>query len=216
MSIKIADKQIERVSIIDDDDDSRSSMEFTIQDLKLTAVPQNDKVGNIDAFFIQLPAIDAVVSDHHLKKKNYFPINGAEVIYKCYEKRIPAVLVTRYEQHNYDIRKFRQRIPVILTPDEFDPDSLIKSFEVCINEFNGKFLNGRKAWRTLIRIDDMDETNFYIIIPAWNQNETVSLSRSLLPEHINRIIQADYRLHAEVNIDAEYSSDLYFVSWEEK
>jgi hypothetical protein len=216
---QIKNKQIDRVCIIDDDESSRSAMELTIEDSNLIAVPQHDKIDNLDAYFdtIIKPS-DAVVSDHHLRKKNYFPVNGAQVISECYEKQIPSVLVTRYEHGNVmdEIRRFRQKIPVILSPDEFDPDSLMKSLEICIDEFNGKFAPSRKVWRTLIRIDDVDENYFYFIIPSWNPNEGISIIKSDLPPEVLAIIKPDLRLHAKVNIDATVTNDLFFIDWEIK
>jgi hypothetical protein len=215
MSIEIENRKIESVCIIDDDDDSRSTMELTIEDSHLIPLSQNEKVNNLEEYLLKYVQQNvAIVSDHHLKKKNYFPVNGAEVIYNCYEKKIPSVLVTRYEPHIGEIRKFRKNIPVILNPEEFNPDTLIKSLSICIKEFRGEISDERKPWRTLIRIDDVDSSHIYIVIPAWNPNEIISLNTEDLPRDIQEIISTDLRLHAKVNIDAESGNDLFFLDWE--
>lgn len=219
MTNKIKDWTINRICIIDDDEESRSAMELTIEDSQFTPIPQNDKVQNIDAYFLNIvKPHDAVVSDHHLKKKNYFPINGAEVVHMCYTKQIPSILVTKYDEGAVidEIRRFRPQIPVILNPEEFEPDSLMKSLEICINEFRGEFLPSRKAWRSLIRVDSVDENHFYITIPSWNRNGGISLPKSDVPQEIRNVLKDDLWLHADVNIDASSKNDLFFINWEPK
>jgi hypothetical protein len=218
MARKIRNRQIERLCIIDDDEQSRLAMGYNMEDSDLILVPQNEKVLSLESYFKDIvKQSDAVVSDHHLRKKNYFPVNGAEVVSQCYDKKIPSVLVTRYEQAVMDeIRRFRQKIPVILSPDEFDIDSLMRSLEVCENEFHGEFAPSRKIWRTLIRIDDVDDNHFFAIIPAWNPNEMISIIKRDLPKVVQDAIMPDLRLHAKVNIDASLSNDLFFTDWEIK
>lgn len=219
MGKTINDWLINRICIVDDDAEGRAAMELTIEDSEFDAVPQNEKIQTLDSYFLNVvKPHDAVVSDHHLRKKNYFPVNGAEVVSVCYTKQIPSILVTKYEDGFIvdEIRRFRHRIPVILNPEEFQPDSLIQSLELCINEFKGEFTPSRKAWRTLIRIDYVDDTHFYIIIPSWNPNEGISIAKSDLPYEVRNILKDDLRIHAEVNIEASSKNDLFFINWEPK
>lgn len=219
MGKQISNRLINRVCIIDDDPEGRAAMELTIEDSELTPVPQNAQILNLETYFADVvKPNDAVVSDHHLRKKSYFPTNGAEVVSMCYEKHIPSVLVTKWEDASVidEIRRFRHQIPVILNPEEFDPDSLMRSLEICVNEFNGDFLLSRKVWRTLIRVDFVDENHFYFIIPAWNLNEGISLPKSDVPDEIRHILNDDIRLHARVNMEAASKNELFFINWESK
>ena len=219
MGIQISDRQIDSVCIIDDDPEGRAAMELTIEDSELTAIPQNEKIQDLDTYFADIVnKHDAVVSDHHLRKKNYFPVNGAEVIARCYNNKIPSILVTKWEDGVVmdEIRKFRQHIPIILSPEEFEPDSFIRSLEICVDEFHGKFVPSRKVWRSLIRVDSVDENHFYITIPSWNPNSGLSLSKSDVPEKIRKVLKDDLWLHADVNIDARSKNDLFFINWEPK
>ena len=98
MGMIIADKKVDRLCIIEDDERTRLSYVEHFLDSDFESFPQG-KVENVELFIsCTLNASDAVISDHQLKKKNYFPINGAEVVSMCYEKRIPSVLVTKYDQ----------------------------------------------------------------------------------------------------------------------
>lgn len=217
MAKTIAEKTIERIIIIDDNEEFRSGLEDTVQESQFMAFSQDDKVEDIDVFLQNnIQKDDAIITDHQLKIKNYFPVNGAELVSRCYTINTPAVLVTRYETHIDQIRKFRRNIPVIINPENFEPDTLIKGLEICIKELNGDFKPDRKGWRTLVRIDSLDDNHLYLIIPSWNCNDVISINRSDLPENINRIIHPDMRLHAQINIGSENSNDLYFSNWEIK
>lgn len=215
MSKLIVNRKISRIHIVDDNEIYRGTMEDTVTDSDFDPILQ-DKVEDIDQFFSKVViGTDAIVTDHHLSKKNYFPINGAQLASISYDKKIPTVLVTKYETYASDIRKYRKKIPVILNPDQFEPDTLIHGLEVCINEFNGKVRDDRKGWRALLRVDSDDDTHIFVLIPAWNPNEIVMLNKADLPDNIIAIAKPDKRLHAVINIGTESSNDLYFTEWEE-
>lgn len=222
MSIKLLDREISKIHVIDDDTDSREGYALTVEEIDVETVLQNDKVNNIDSFLLTIGNDDAVVSDHHLKKSsNYFPVNGANFISRCYEKRIPSVLVTKYELASYhEIRPFKRNIPVVLTPGQFNPDTLINALEQCVNEFKGNLSQTRKTWRTLVQFDDVikDETNNKImamaILPSWNRNIVINLKMIELPPEIREVAEPELCLYAHVNIDAEDPYELYFQNWE--
>jgi hypothetical protein len=218
MGIFIADHEINSLCIIDDDEGARASYVEAFYDTSFNAIAQ-EEVNDISLFFDNsLRAFDAVISDHQLKKKkNYFPINGAQVVSMCYERNIPSVLVTKYDQAQMsEIRKFRKNIPVILNPSQFDEDTVINSLEVCIKEFKGEIRADRKLWRTLVRIDAIEENHIYIIIPGWDTSEAIAIGKDELPAHIKPIIDLDKRMHIEVNVGCESVNDLYFGNWEIK
>lgn len=213
----IADIIVNRIRIIDDNKAFRDTLQETVIDSDFEAISQTETVINVDQFLINdiLPG-DAVVSDHHLMVKNYFPINGAEVVYKCFEKHIPSVLVTRFQDSKSEIRKYRSNIPVILNPEEFEPETLIESLEICINEFKGILRPERKMWRALVRIEDVQDHTVYILIPGWDANRGISLNRSDFPPLLRNKIAQGKRFHAKTNIGTESGDDLYFTDWENK
>lgn len=217
MGIQIAEQVIDRLCIIDDDEGARSSYVEAFYDSGFKSFPQ-ERVVDVDLFLNNsLTASDAVVSDHQLKKKNYFPINGAQVVSMCYDRRIPSVLVTKYDQAQLpEIRKFRQKIPVILNPSLFREDTIIHSLEVCIKEFKGVMRADRKLWRTLVRIDSIEPNFIYIIIPGWDTTEAISIGIDELPQHIRTIVAVDKRMHVQINVGCESVNDLYFGEWEVK
>jgi len=209
---------INRIAVIDDDDSSRDLLGYPIADANMKPIYQNDPVSNLNTYLTGLNnRVDAIVSDHHLKKKtNYFPINGAEFSSICYQRKIPCLLVTKYEQPEIlEIRKYRENIPVVLTPDEYYTDSLILGLEKCIKEFKGIITPERKSWRTLVRIDDVETNlNVYVIVPGWNSQEAIALNMNNLPDKLQKCIKPEMRLFVRVNIGNENPNELFFKDWE--
>lgn len=218
MAITIDNKIINNVCIIDDNADARYVWSLVIVDSKLNPIQQDKRVTNINDYIPILQKFDAIVTDHHLKTGNYFPVNGAEIVSMCYDFKIPSILVTRYDDENImdEVHRYRDKIPVILTQENYDTDTLRHGLEICINEFNGKLIQERKLWRTYIRADDVDKTHAYLSIPAWNPHKIVSINRNLIPHKVSEKLQPDTKLFAQVNIGASDAIDLYFKNWELK
>lgn len=212
----IAEKQINNVCIIDDSAEAREGWSLAVEDAKLKPILQTESVADIDEYIPYLQKFDAIVTDHHLKTGKYFPVNGAEVVYKCYDFKIPSILVTRYDDNTVidEIRKYRSKIPVILSQEDYDPDTLRRGLEVCINEFKGKVSEERELSRTFIRVDDVDANYIYLIIPGWNPHKVVSVKKDLLPMHILPQLSSKAKLFAKVNTGARDTLDLFFTSWE--
>jgi hypothetical protein len=149
--------------------------------------------------------------------RNYAGFNGAETVALMYQNQFPAVLCTRYEQSSIDeMRRFRRFIPVLMKPNELTPGSLVKGFEICINEFTDNYSTHRKPWRTLVRVDDLDEENgyFYVIVPAWDPNQIIRIRKTDLPKKVLEKLGRKSRFHALVNVGAELHQEIYFDNWE--
>ncbi len=216
MALSFKSREINRIYIIDDDDFVRSTLVDTVTDSNFQAVAQDHKVERVDQYLVDcFNQHDAVISDYQLQKKNYFPTNGAEVVSKCFDKGIPSILVTKYEPHIAEIRRFRQNIPVIINPEALEPETLTVGLQLCIDEMLGNFLPSRKLWRALVRVDGVDDNHVYIIIPSWDMNKAISLNKNDLPKEIVETAIADKRMHVRVNLGASSADDLYFVNWEQ-
>jgi len=215
--MQILDKQIDRICIIDDDEDTRNSLEERVQDSGFEPFMQDKKVKDVEAFLNQyLTPRDAIISDHQLRIKNYFPMNGAEVVSKCYEKHIPSILVTRYEANISEIRRFRKFIPVILNPSDFETAALIDGLMTCVNEFKGNFQPDRRMHRNQVRVDAKDDSHIYINIPGWDTNEIISIAKEEVPPEIWEVSESDRILHVKVNVGCESINELFFDQWEPK
>lgn len=220
--MEIAGYNILSVSIVDDDRSVREAYQLPIEDLNLDPVVAEGPINDIDQFLNEMSKVSqAVICDQNLKVRNYSAFTGAELVSKWYDNSFPALLCTRWEQENaVQLRKYRKKIPVLIEPDELEPDSILRGFEICLNEFRGDILPSRKGWKTLVRIESIDyDSNPYnpyvnIVVPGWSVNTGVSVLKNDFPENVRSNINEDMRLYATVNLGAERHEDLYFDDWQ--
>lgn len=218
MGLIILGRSIERIQIIDDDPNVRASYEYPVEEINALPVMAEGPLPLLAEFIQQSRGIaDAAICDFQLRVRNYAGFNGAETVARMYQNQFPAVLCTRYEQSSIDeMRKFRRFIPVLMKPEELNPGSLIKGFEICINEFGEKYSAHRKPWRTLVRVDDIDEENgyFYVVVPAWDPNQKIRIKKTDLPDEVLENLRKKSRFHALVNVGAEFHQEIFFDTWE--
>ena len=87
-----------------------------------------------------------------------------------------------------------------------------------MRELEGSFEPSRRAWRTLVRIADVDPDHrcVYVVVPAWNVHRKVRIDNDNLPREIQELVEPDVRLHALVNTGAKNHRELFFDDWEQK
>lgn len=219
MTLTLADRSIHRVYIIDDDPNVRIAYEYPVEELSLQPVLAEGPLPALNDFIAQtLQVAEAAICDYRLRVRNYANFDGAESVAMMYENQFPAVLCTRWETASIDeMRRYRRYIPVLLRPDELNPDSFVHGLECCIEEFQGKFRPSRRPWKTLVRVEEVDpeRSYFYVVIPGWDSNEVIRIRLDDVPSDIQEhIIGEQMRFHAQVNMGAEGSEDLYFEEWE--
>lgn len=74
-----------------------------------------------------------------------------------------------------------------------------------------------KTYRTLVRFESLGESTGCVVVPAWNPEEVVVLTRDNIPDMITDRIDFDaddIRFYAEVNIGAECREELIFENWQ--
>lgn len=161
------------------------------------------------------------VCDHRLSNSRLANFYGAELVAALYERKLPSLLITQYIEMDtsLSIRKWRRKIPVLLSRDEADASSIAKGIEDCRLELCGDIPSSRKPHRTIVRITNIDEeSNERVVdafVPGWNPHMAVRFPASLIPEEIrDDALKPGVRLFAHVNIGAEKSDDLYFDKFE--
>lgn len=161
------------------------------------------------------------VCDHRLSNSRLANFYGAELVAALYERKLPSLLITQYIEMDtsLSIRKWRRKIPVLLSRDEADASSIAKGIEDCRLELCGDIPNSRKPHRTIVRITNIDEeSNERVVdafVPGWNPHKAVRFPASLIPEEIrDDVLKPGVRLFAHVNIGADKSDDLYFDKFE--
>lgn len=226
MSIRIQNKLIEKVRLIDDDVGVRQSYKFQVEELNIDAAEVTGPIADIPSLLQSFDTKNnAVICDFNLKVKNYSLINGDEIVSGLYQKNVPVVLCTRADHLPEAIKRRRRHIPVILSPSNLSPENLYQAFEVCIEEFNGDFKAVRKPWRTFLRIeggellgnDDLLQVN--LVIPEWDPSTLLSFEwyigqNEALRKVRDGIAHGDIvRIYATVNVGAGGPDDLYVEEW---
>jgi len=218
MTLILQGRRIESVSIVDDDPNARAAFGFPVEELNLEPVPAEGPLPDLSQFVEETRKIaQAAICDYKLSVRNYASFNGAQLVALQYQNRFPAVLCTRWETASIDeMRRFRRYIPVLLRPDEFNPDSFVRGLECCLEEFQGRFRPSRRPWRTLVRVEEVDHERsyLYIVIPGWDSHEVVRLQLEDVPPEIQQGIEPEMRFHAQVNVGTESNVELYFEGWE--
>jgi hypothetical protein len=213
-------RRFARVSVGDDDADARETL---LDDLKAARFKPRALLGPYDSLksLVEdaMDQADAAVFDHHLQTGAFAPCSGAAVLNELYAKQFPALLVTAWVRADMDeIRRYRRRIPVLLTPDQADGDSIARGLDVCAKEFRSEYLPSRRPWKSLVRIEDVDDsqkdTIVYAVVPGWNSREVVRFPRSIIPQRLHRHVTPGERFFALVNKGAEDQSELYFDEFE--
>ena len=216
--LKIGDRKIKRILIVDDDPEARDSHEYLIEDMDLTPHKVKDiHNGNLQKFFALIEPNDAILCDFHLKKHSYAPCNGDWIVSQCFRRGILGALCTSLDPAPIR-RDFLRYIPGLLRKSSPDSDELRHALEKCEEELAGEPRPSRRPWRTLVRVDHVDDERkcVYVVVPAWDIRAKVGIDFDNLPENIRTLAKPDHRFHAQVNTGAMDSADLYFYGWEEK
>ena len=218
MSINIEGRSVTRISIVDDDRAVRQSYELSVQELGLQPLNEAGPLGTLEEFAPKVPArADAAVCDFKLRVKKYAGFDGAALVARWYDSGFPALLCTRYDRASADeIRQFRSKIPVMLTPNDLDPEQIVKGLTICLRELKGAAAPSRQLWPTVVRVEDVDferSPSAYLIVPAWNPNESIRLLLANMPVEVQGLFKPEARLMAQVNLGAESYEDLFFQDW---
>ena len=214
--ITIQDRQIERALIVNDEPDAREAYEYVVEDMGVSPYQVVDGLhDSMSPLLSKLQSADVVLCDFHLKKRDYAPYNGDQVLANCFQADIPGVLCTSFAEP-WIRRDCLRYIPGIVRTGNLQPADLIGALKRCVRELDGEFAPDRRPWRTLVRVDDIDHNRhcFYAVVPAWDVRTKVRIYNDNLPASIRALLEPDRRLHALVNTGADSSRDLFFDSWE--
>ncbi|MFD5825510.1 hypothetical protein [Lentzea sp. NPDC060358] len=167
----------------------------------------------------------AAISDHRLGHAGPISYSGAEVVARANVVRIPAILITSYanSDENTTIRQWRSGIPQMLNrgSEGNSPDLITQALAIADDERRGIYLPQRKAYRTVVRVEDTrdgpDGLIAEVVVTAWRPQQTVSIPVSLIGDLVKGIPPRRLkrrRFMAEVNIYAETAGELFFREFE--
>lgn len=78
-------------------------------------------------------------------------------------------------------------------------------------------MNGRRRWRTLVRIAGVDHAGerATVVVPAWRHDEFVEVDLACMPPDVREAASVPgARLHAMVALGAGSADELDFGGWE--
>lgn len=227
MSLKLTDRVIECVRLIDDNAPTRAMYRYPVEDMSLAA---EEVVGPIDDFDALIQTFDitrdAVICDFQLTAANYAHKTGDWMVSSLYSKRFPALLCTRWAGAGLpeEVRFRRRQIPAILRPTELEPESIRAAFSMCTEEFAGRFTVERKPWRAMIRVEGAEENGpghfrLAIVVPSWDPNIGLSFvvptaNNAVLRGIAQRATKGEIvRAFGQVNLGADSETDIYIDEW---
>ena len=211
-------KEICRVLIVDDDPAARDSYAYPIEDLELKPLKVPGPVEPV-SFVAKVGPSDVVVCDYHLRRRSYSSCDGDELLVACYKAGIPGMLCTSYTDVDATIpRRCLRFIPSLLRTNSPEPEEFVEAWEKCQTEMNGIFHPTRRPWRSLVRVEEVDNDRecFYAVVSSWDVHKKIRIDKDSVPKGIRKLLQPGRRFHAQVNTGAESHEDLFFVSWEER
>lgn len=222
-AIKIHNREISRILLLDDDPNIRSLYEFNLEDMNVDT-EEVEVVNSVPAFLAQINHADGFVCDLNLNSRKYSPVNGDVIVSALYRQNSPAVLCSRDVDNVSSVRRLRHSIPCVLDARELNSENVRNAFEVCIKEFAGEYSVFRKPWPTLIRFENIvlqtnDAVRVAVVIPGWDSQSLVEVDITKADGKIyNDVLQAFgagevYRCKAIVNLEVETSRDLYIKDW---
>ena len=219
MSLAINGTLIETVRVVDDKPERRRTVARDLVDMNVMPLPLDEKTADIDQFVEKVMAgAQAAVTDQELLPGNYAPCRGAELTKLCYDLRFPVVLVTRFKESIQDLRPYRPWIPVLLHPNEADPDRLALAFEVCYHEIHGEMGPQRRPWPAYVQVEHVarEDGRVSAVIPAWappddGGEEGIQLFRPMFSTEVWEKVKEGDILMAKVNLGAERHEDLYLT-----
>jgi hypothetical protein len=217
----IAQILLKKIAIVDDEQDLAEAAEWDVEDAGFESFRVNDSFIDVDVLASHIEKnAQGALCDHRLANYGRTNFSGAKLVAALYDRKIPSILITQYTAIDADvsIRKYRRKIPVLLSRDEANAATIKKGIEDCILELGGTIPITRIPHRTLLNIthitNESNEKVIDVIVPSWNPHKAVRLPVALIPHELHSALVVDTWLFADVNTGAEKSDDLYFEHFE--
>lgn len=210
------------IAIVDDDKDLAARTAWDVEEAGYQPfLLKNEHFHNVNELASRIiENSQGAVCDHRLSNSGFANFFGAELVAALYDRKFPSLLITQYTEMDtsFSIRKWRHKIPILLSREEADASTISKGIAICKSELCGKIPSTRKSRRTIVSITNIDEESGQIVVdafvPSWNPHKAVRFPASLVPEHLMDTLKPGIYLFAHVNTGAEKSEDLYFEKFE--
>ncbi|GHO88946.1 hypothetical protein [Dictyobacter formicarum] len=165
--------------------------------------------------FIQEHA-QAAICSHRLGSYQAPLFYGAELAASLYDAGIPTLLVTQYleiDQHS-SIRRWRDKLPVVLHLREFDFSTLRHYLDLCVSELQGHIPDSRIPYRVMVGVEHVEgvagDQYVDVSIDYWDRYQRIRMPIEVFPAELRDQIEPGTWLFAMVNVGAQFAHELYF------
>lgn len=159
----------------------------------------------------------AAICTHRLMQRGPTYFYGAELAAALYDAKIPTLVVTQYTAIDFNgpLRKWREKLPVVFNPREFDTETILQGFDLCRQELAGNFAKERFPHEVLLNVSNIEHDGHEPVIDVnipydWDHYQIIRLPLSLIPADLHAQIVRNSWLKAEVNTRARFCDELYF------
>jgi CheY-like chemotaxis protein len=215
-----------RVAIVDDRAEDLLTLEGELEEAGHQAIAREMPLPSLDVLveWLESQGAEALVCDQRLSAAHYAAFHGAEAISHVLDRlRLPSLLVSSFIDTDgiTAIRRWRDRVPVLIGKALLTPDAINRGFELCQSELEGDVPPQRVPRRTGVHIESVyqhgTDLMVEVIVPGWNPHSAVSFPIDLVTdEHLRARVReraVDWVI-AKVNVDAETAEELFFVDFE--
>jgi len=209
------------IAVVDDNAQAAEAVGYAVEDAGFKPWIFTGKGGTVEnAVRIIKENAQAAICDHRLSTLGFANFDGAELAARLIGDNIPAILISQFVDLDYgvSIRRWRAKVPSLLTRDECRPETIKDALELCRREMAGEIVAGRRKHRTLVRIVDKqnegDEQVIDVILPAWNRLRAVRFPITLVPPQLHGLLEKGEYLIAYVNLAATRPEHLFFEDFE--
>lgn len=206
------------IAVIDDDRGQAEVVEDIVLDAGLSAVVLSHRFMSVQRLVEEVRDVaGAAICDHRLAPNGMADFTGAEAVSHLFAAGFPAVLLTQFAETDSDvtIRRWRDRVPVVLSREEASPESLVEGILYCQGELDGRVAVERIAQPSILEIvgttEEMGEAVLDVIVHNWRPGHAVRLPLTMVGDvALQQAVLRDGWMLADVNIDADRADDLYF------
>lgn len=211
-------KEIQTIAVVDDNNGSERCLPYWEAEIAgFHTLPVSQSLASLEETVAYIhDNAQAAICAHRLVPRGSTHFYGAELVAALYDLKIPALLITQYtdiDQHT-SIRRWRDKVPIVMHLREATHESLPQAFQACLNELQGHKTEFRKPYRVMLQVVDIqtveNKSVVDVIIARWDHYQVVRFPMSLIPQHLHNRIALGTWLFANVNCKAEYCEDLYF------
>lgn len=217
--LRIRDRTIDTVAVIDDDEQARQTRGYLLSDMGVKMLNIAGPLDTVENANAQLAtSCEAFICDHHLRTHaGYAEFLGAELVAHAISTHMPAILCTRYSfSEATSIRPLLPNIPVLLSPGDLgDPSDLEDALDRCIAEIEGEFVAERRRWRTQLVVEDVGtDGTFFAAFPGWDADEVIRLRHTDVPDRLRKSIKIGFRTHVKANLGEERPERFFVSDWQ--